>query len=121
MNLDAADRALLMGAYLFRYPMYQRDNLCRSQCGVLPQMHRSRPCVPRSALDGYFCPGEARDAFHNTDCDLFVFQYRTLLDVQLQICMWLEPTRLCRPGVPDAFQLLLDGPSIDPTNPIRVC
>src|SRR5215475_1761063 len=120
IELDAADRALLIAADLLCQAMHQRDDLARDQRRIVPQMHRRRAGMAGAAGDGDLGPDQSGDTFDRSDGAVFVLEDRTLLDVQFEVSMWPEPAGLGTPDVADALQLLAHAPPVDPAGRVGV-
>src|SRR5262245_18672188 len=105
IELDAADRALLMAADLLCQAMHQRDDLARDQRRIVPQMHWRRAGMARAAGDGDLDPGQPGDAFDRSDGAVFVLEDRTLLDVQFEVSMEAEPAGFGAAVVVDACRI----------------
>src|SRR5262245_1935642 len=120
VELDAADRALLMAADLSCQALHQRDDLARDQRRIVPQMHRRRAGMAGTAGDGDLDPVQPGNAFDRSDGAVFVLEDRTLLDVQFEVSMWPKPAALGTPDVADALQLLRHAPPVDSADRVGV-
>src|SRR5262245_29876440 len=120
IELDAADRALLIAANLLCQAMHQRDDLARNQRRIVPQMHRRRAGMAGAAGDGDLGPDHSGDTFDRSDGAVFVLEDRTLLDVRFEVSMWSEPAGLGAAGVADALEFVPHAPSVDPADRVGV-
>ncbi|MNL49793.1 hypothetical protein D3C87_1727510 [compost metagenome] len=81
-----------------------RDQFGRGKKGILPHIHRRGSGVVRFACHLNLIAGHAHDTVDQADGEIFFFQHRSLLDMQLQIgrC-FLKPVRSL-PRIPARFQ-----------------
>ena len=72
------------------------------------------------AADRDLCPGEPGDALDGADDEVRVLQHRSLLDMQFQIRVGHEPTRLGVAGIADTAQFVADRGAVDAADRVGV-